>query len=320
MQKIKIPLHLEEEEGVEVVVEGSEEAFQIEVEDHLQHVAPHSEGLPLVIVVLLEGHVMAPLPLVEIPYLLPVEDPQGDPQENHPEDHLHVTGMMTMAPPLTEGILQGIMIVEAIVTVRGRGRLATAMIFMVAGIHRMNEVEVAAVQVEVAAVTPVVSVDTAHQWIEVMAAQTVTAVLTEDTLVTGVMMTGMVAALEVPEVLHTIVIFQREAVMVVNVRRGVVMTPMVVVEEAMAAVSEVMVDPSAVIPHLIVGMGPLLSERGPEATVDLPPTGLIHLGGPILEAATGDEVPNRALRSCDDDRCFLPMLFILFQLQILAVP
>ena len=55
MQKIKIPLHLEEEEGVEVVVEGLEEAIQTEVEDHLQHVAPHSEGLPLGIVVLLEG-------------------------------------------------------------------------------------------------------------------------------------------------------------------------------------------------------------------------------------------------------------------------
>lgn len=319
MQKIKIPLHLEEEEGAEVVVEGLEEAIQTEVEDHLQHAAPHSEGLPLGIVVLLEGHVMAPLPPVEIPCLPPAEDPQGDPQENHPEDHLHVTGMMTMAPLLTEGILRGITIAEDTVTVRGRGRLATTMIIMAADIHHMNAVEVAAVQV-VAAVTPAMSVGTAHRWIEGMAAQTVTVVLIEDTPVIGVMMTGTVAALEVPEVLLTIVIFQREAAMVVNVRREAVMTLMVVVEEAMGAVSEVMVDPSAVIPHLIVGMGPLLSERGPEATVDLPPTGLIHLGGPILEAATGDEVPNRALRSCDDDRCFLPMLFILFQLQNLAVP
>lgn len=55
MQKIRIPRHQEEEEGVEVVVEGSEEAIQIEVVDHLQHVALHSEVLTLVNVVLPEG-------------------------------------------------------------------------------------------------------------------------------------------------------------------------------------------------------------------------------------------------------------------------
>ena len=102
---------------------------------------------------------------------------------------------------------------------------------------------------------------------------------------------GMEAALEVPEALHMIDIFQREAAMVVSVRRGVVMTLMAVVEEAMEAVSEVMVDPSVVIPHLIVGMGPLLSERDREATVDLPLKGRIHLEGPIPEVS-GDEKMN----------------------------
>lgn len=58
MQKIRIPRHQEEEEGVEVVVEGSEEAIQIEVVDHLQHVALHSEGLTLVNVVLPEGRLI----------------------------------------------------------------------------------------------------------------------------------------------------------------------------------------------------------------------------------------------------------------------
>lgn len=53
----------------------------------------------------------------------------------------------------------------------------------------MNVVEVAAVQV-VEAVTPAVSVVMAHPWIEVTAAQTVTVVPKEDTLVTEVMMTG----------------------------------------------------------------------------------------------------------------------------------
>lgn len=101
----------------------------------------------------------------------------------------------------------------------------------------------------------------------------------------------MEAALEVPEALHMIDIFQREAAMVVSVRRGVVMTPMAVVEEAMEAVSEVMVDPSEVIPHLIVGMGPLLSERDREATVDLPLKGRIHLEVPIPEVS-GDEKMN----------------------------
>lgn len=319
MQKIRIPQHQEEEEGVEVVVEGSEEAIQIEVVDHLQHVALHSEGLTLVNVVLPEGHAMVPLPPVEITCLPLAEDPLGDPQENHPEDHLHVRDMMTMDPLLTVGTPQGIMIVEATVTARGRGHLATVTTTMAADIHRMNVVEVAAVQV-VEAVTPAVSVVMAHPWIEVTAAQTVTVVPKEDTPVTEVMMTGMEAALEVPEALHMIDIFQREAAMVVSVRRGVVMTLMAVVEEAMEAVSEVMVDPSEVIPHLIVGMGPLLSERDREATVDLPLKGRIHLEVPIPEAATGDEVPNRALRSCGDHRSFLPMHFNLFQLQISPVP
>lgn len=38
------------------------------------------------------GHAMVPLPPVEITCLPLAEDPLGDPQENHPEDHLHVRG------------------------------------------------------------------------------------------------------------------------------------------------------------------------------------------------------------------------------------
>lgn len=114
----------------------------------------------------------------------------------------------------------------------------------------------------------------------------------------------MEAALEVPEALHMIDIFQREAAMVVSVRKGVVMTLMAVVEEAMEAVSEVMVDPSVVIPHLIVGMGPLLSERDREATVDLPLKGRIHLEGPIPEVS-GDEKMNSFNPEFGNNLCYL---------------
>ena len=49
---------------------------------------------PIIVFVILNliGHAMVPLPPVEITCLPLAEDPLGDPQENHPEDHLHVRG------------------------------------------------------------------------------------------------------------------------------------------------------------------------------------------------------------------------------------
>ena len=72
----------------------------------------------------------------------------------------------------------------------------------------------------------------------------------------------------------------------------------------MEAVSEVMVDPSEVIPHLIVGMGPLLSERDREATVDLPLKGRIHLEVPIPEVS-GDEKMNSFNPELGNNLCYL---------------
>ena len=65
-----------------------------------------------------------------------------------------------------------------------------------------------------------------------------------------------------------------------------------------------MVDPSVVIPHLIVGMGPLQSERDREATVDLPLKGRIHLEGPIPEVS-GDEKMNSFNPEFGNNLCYL---------------
>lgn len=141
MPKIRMPVHQGEDEEV---VEGCEEAFQIEVGDH-PHVVHHSED-PLQEVphnvVPLAGQEMVPLHLVvEIPCLLQTEVPHEVPL-SHGEAPLLQTDMMIM-DLLTVGTPQGIMIVEATVSVKGIGHQAMAMIIMGAGILHQNVVVVA---------------------------------------------------------------------------------------------------------------------------------------------------------------------------------
>ena len=94
----------------------------------------------------------------------------------------------------------------------------------------------------------------------------------------------MVAAVEVLEVPPMIVIPQKEAAMAVSVRIGVV-TTLAAVAEATVAVTEAMVDQTAVTHHLIVVMALLPTVPGQEVMVVGPQqTGLTHQG-PILEVS-----------------------------------
>lgn len=140
MLEIRNPAHQGEDEEV---VEGCGEASQTEVGDH-PHVVHHSEDLlqeVLLNVVLPAGPEMVLLHLVaEIPCLLQIEGPHEDPL-NHGEVPLPLTDMMIM-DLLTVGTPQGIMTVEATVSVKGRGHQAMAMIIMAAGILHQSVVGV----------------------------------------------------------------------------------------------------------------------------------------------------------------------------------